>query len=131
MSADPRVNSDEIPSVTNPQDETPEQPRWWLRRPAFGIAASLLLGIAAFLVTSSIGQPDSDPGAAFTNLVILPIALLLPAIALGAAMVAWHAFARTRGKQRLLMVVPAAIALILNTAAIAGFARWAAQVLLP
>jgi len=46
-------------------------------------------------------------------------------------MVAWHAFARTRGKQRLLMVVPAAIALILNTAAIAGFARWAAQVLLP
>lgn len=131
MSADPRVNSDEIASMANPEDVAPERPRWWLRRPAFGIAASMFLGIAAFLVTSSIGKPGSDPGTAFKNLVVLPIALLLPAIALGAAMVAWHAFGRTRGRQRLLLAVPAAAALVLNTAAIAVFARWVVQVLSP
>jgi hypothetical protein len=131
VSADPRVNSDEINGKENPEGEAPERPRWWLRRPAVGITASLFLGAAAFLVTSSIGKPGSDPGTAVTNLVVLPIALLLPAIALGAAMVAWHSFGHTHGRQRLLLVVPAAIALILNSAAIAVFARWVVQLLSP
>ena len=127
MSADPRVNSDETTRMTSPADEVAEIPRWWLRRPASGIAAAMILGITALLVTTSIGTPGAAPGTAFTNLVVLPIALLLPAIALGAAMIAWHAFGNTRGRQRLLLAVPASIALISNAAAIVAFARWAVR----
>ncbi|KPK33006.1 MAG: hypothetical protein AMJ66_06000 [Betaproteobacteria bacterium SG8_40] len=132
MSADPRVNSDEVAGMAGNSDQEAAEPRrWWLRRPAFGIVASMFLGVAAFLVTSSIGRPGPDPGAAFTNLVVLPIALLLPAIALGAAMVAWHAFGQTHGRLRLLLMVPTAIAIILNAIAIAAFARWVVRVLQP
>ncbi len=131
MSADPRVNSDEKTCMSGPEDEATERQRWWLRHPASGVVASMFVGVAAFLLASSIGKPGSDPGTAFTNLVVLPIALLLPAIALGGAMVAWHAFGRTQGRLRLMLTVPAAIAVILNAAAIAAFARWVVQVLQP
>lgn len=130
MSADPRVNSDESASIASTADEAAQTPRWWVRRPVTGIVAALILGIAALLVTMSIGNPGSEPGTAFTNLVVLPIALLLPAIALGAAMIAWHAFGHTHGRQRLLLTAPAAIALVLNVAAIVAFARWAVKLVL-
>jgi len=131
VSADPRVNSDEETGSMNPPEDGPERPRWWIRRPAMGIVASAVLGVAAFLVTLTIGTPASDPGMIFTNLVILPIALLLPAIALGGAMVAWHAFGQTCGRQRLMLAFPAAIGLLLNSAAIAVFTKWVVQVLSP
>lgn len=131
MSADPRVNSDETAGMNGSTDDAAQTPRWWLRRPAAGIAAAMILGVAALLVTTSIGAPGSEPGTAFTNLVVLPIALLLPAIALGAAMIAWHAFGHTRGRQRLLLTVPALIALVSNAAAIVAFARWAVQLVSP
>jgi len=131
VSADPRVNSDEPADTNGSADDAAQTPRWWLRRPAAGIAAAMTLGVAALLVTTSIGAPGSEPGTAFTNLVVLPIALLLPAIALGAAMIAWHAFRHTRGRQRLLLTVPMSIALVCNVAAIIAFARWALQLVSP
>ena len=131
MCADPRVNSDDPVVSTEHVEEQSGRPRWWLKNPALGVFASLALGVAAFLLTSAIGKPGKDPGTAFTNLIILPIALLLPAIALGGALVAWHAFGSTQGRLRLMLAIPMAIALILNSAAIAIFARWAVRVLSP
>ena len=131
MATDQRVNSDDETASMMPEEDYPERPRWWLTHPSAGIIAAAVLGIAALWVTLSIGRPDSAPGATFTYLVILPIALLLPAIALGGTMVAWHAFRQTRGKLRLILALPAAIALVLNVVAIVVFARWVGRLLLP
>ena len=109
-------------------DELPERPRWWLRNPAAGVLTTAVLGVATIWVTLSIGTPDSAPGSTLISIVILPIALLLPAIALGGAFVAWHSFRATRGGLRIALAAPAAMALILNVAAVGLFMRWVTQV---
>ena len=131
MATDHRVNSDDETASMMPEEDYPERPRWWLTHPGAGIIAAAILGVATCWVTLSIGRPASAPGAKFIYLVILPIALLLPAIALGGTMVAWHAFRQTRGTMRLMLALPAAIAVLLNVAAIVAFVRWVGRVLLP
>ena len=90
--------------------------------------AAAVLGVATATVTLSIRTPDSTPGATLLYLVILPIALLLPAIAIGGAFIAWRAFAATSGTMRLLLAAPATLAVVLNIAAVAVFLRWLVQV---
>jgi len=126
--ADGRVNLDQQPETMEASDSPPERPRWWLRNPVAGILATAVLGVAAAWVTLSIGRPDPAPGSTLLYIVVLPIALLLPAIAVSGALVAWHAFQATSGKLRLALAVPAAIALVLNTAAAGLFIRWAVLV---
>ena len=128
MCADSRVNSDHEPAMTEASEDLPERPRWWLRHPVVAILATAVLGVATTWVTLSIGRPDSAPGSTLLYVVVLPIALLLPAIALSGALVAWHAFQATSGTLRLVLAIPVAIALLLNTAAAALFIRWAVLV---
>lgn len=128
MCADNRVNANHESTTTEPSDEAPERPRWWRRNPTAGVLATAALGIAAVLVTASIKPPDPAPGSTLVSIVILPIALLLPAIALAGAIVAWNAFQATHGRVRTLLAAPCAVAMILNTAAVVLFARWVSQV---
>lgn len=128
MSSEQRVKSDGASADRENSDDLPEQPRWWLRNPSLGVAVAAVLGIAAVWVTASINRSDSGQAATLIYIVILPIALLLPAIALSGAMIAWHAFQATRGRLRLMLAAPAAAAVILNTAAIGLFIRWVAGV---
>ncbi len=128
MSSEQRVKSDGASADRENSDDLPEQPRWWLRNPSLGVAVAAVLGIAAVWVTASINRSDSGQAATLVYIVILPIALLLPAIALSGAMIAWHAFQATRGRLRLMLAAPAAAAVILNTAAIGLFIRWVAGV---
>ena len=128
MSSEQRVKSDGASADRENSDDLPEQPRWWLRNPSLGVAVAAVLGIAAVWVTASINRSDSGQAATLIYIVILPIALLLPAIALSGAMIAWHAFQATRGRLRLMLAAPAAAAVVLNTAAIGLFIRWVAGV---
>lgn len=124
MSSEHRVKSTGASTEADDAEELPERPRWWLRNPSLGVALAVVLGIAAVWITSSINRSNSDQEATLIYIVILPMALLLPAIALSGALIAWHAFQSTRGRLRLLLAAPAAAAVILNTAAIGLFLRW-------
>ena len=128
MGADNRVNADDDPTTLAPADEPAERPRWWLRNPAAGVLAAAVLGVATLSVTASIRTPDSAPGSTLLYLVILPIALLLPAIALGGAFVAWRALGAAHGGLRLALAPAAALALILNLTAVGLFIRWMGRV---
>lgn len=128
MSANNRVNQEGQLGQDEAGEPIPERERWWLRNPAIGVLAAAVLGVAAVTVTLSIRTPDSTPGATLLYLVILPIALLLPAIAIGGAFIAWRAFLATSGTIRLLLAAPAALAVVLNVAAVAVFLRWLVQV---
>ena len=128
MCADSRVNSDDQPGITKASEILPESPRWWLRHPVVAIMTTAVLGFAAVWVTLSLGRPDSTPGSTLIYIVVLPMALLLPAIALAGALVAWRSFQATSGKLRLVLAIPAATALVLNTAAAGLFIRWAVLV---
>ena len=130
MSADNRVNSDDDPATEQTEEIAAELPRWWIRNPTKGVITAAILGIAAAWVTLSIQTPDSTPGSTLLYIVILPIALLLPAIALSGAFISWHAFQASRGRLRLLLAVPAAVGLILNATAVGLFMRWIGQVFL-
>jgi hypothetical protein len=123
-----RVKLTGTPPDTGDTEDVPERPRWWLRNPSLGVAVAAVLGIATVWVTSSIDRSSSGQTTTLIYVVILPIALLLPAIALSGAMIAWHAYQSTRGKLRLLLAAPAAAAVILNTAAIGMFIRWVVAV---
>jgi hypothetical protein len=102
-----------------PADEPAERPRWWLRNPAAGVLSAAVLGVATLSVTAS---------STLLYLVILPIALLLPAIALGGAFVAWRALGAAHGGLRLALAPAAALALILNLTAVGLFVRWLGRV---
>ncbi|NIO40392.1 MAG: hypothetical protein GTO41_09465 [Burkholderiales bacterium] len=105
-----------------------ERTRWWIRNPTAGVLVATLSGLATCWVTLSIKTPDSSPGSTLLYMVILPIALLLPAIAIGGALVTWHAFHASRGMLRRMLAAPAALALTLNLVAVALFARWVLQI---
>jgi len=128
VASEHRVKSGEAPEVMEDAEDLPERPRWWLRNPSLGVVAAAILGIAAVWITSSINRSSSGQAATLIYIVILPIALLLPAIALSGALIAWHAFQSTRGRLRLLLAAPAAAAVILNTAAVGLFLRWVAGI---
>ena len=128
MSADNRVNSDDELAAEQTEETATELPRWWIRNPAKGVITAAILGIATTWVTLSIKTPDSSPGTTLLYIVILPIALLLPAIALSGAFISWHAFQASRGRLRLILSAPAAIGLILNAIAVGLFMRWVGQV---
>ena len=128
MAADDKVNSEEASGQEHFDEPVEERPRWWIRNPAAGVLSALLLGIATLWVTLSIKTPDGAPGSTLLYLVILPIALLLPAIALGGAFVAWHGFRASTGQLQILLAAPAVVAVILNVAAVALFLRWVGKV---
>ena len=128
MPADNRVNSDDELVPDNTGESGNEPPRWWIRSPTKGVVSAAILGIATTWVTLSIKTPDATPGSTLLYLVILPIALLLPAIALSGAFVAWHAFQVSRGRLRLLLAAPAAVGLVLNAVAVGLFVRWVGRV---
>jgi hypothetical protein len=128
VSSEHRVKSTGASTEPVDAEELPERPRWWLRNPSLGVALAVVLGIAAVWVTSSINRSNSDQEATLIYIVILPMALLLPAIALSGALIAWHAFQSTRGRLRLALAAPTAAAVILNTAAIGLFLRWIAGI---
>jgi len=128
VSANNRVNQEGEFAQDEAGEPIPERERWWLRKPALGVLAAAVLGVATAAVTLSIRTPDSTPGATLLYLVILPIALLLPAIAIGGAFIAWRAFTATSGTIRLLLAAPATLAVVLNIAAVAVFLRWLVQV---
>ncbi len=132
MSADNRVNDNRIgdeDDADRNDASIDEPPRWWLRNPAAGVLVSALLGIATASVTASIKMPDGAPGSTVLYLVILPIALLLPAIAVGGALVAWRALGAAQGRSRLALAPAAALALVLNLAAVGLFVRWVIRIL--
>ena len=128
MTADNRVNSDDDPATEQAEETAAELPRWWIRNPAKGVITAAILGIATTWVTLSIKSPDSAPGTTLLYIVILPIALLLPAIALSGAFISWHAFQASRGRLRLLLAAPAAVGLVLNAIAVGLFIRWVGRV---
>jgi len=139
VSADNRVNSDDDPATQQAEESAAEPPRWWIRKPAKGVITAAILGIATTWVTLSIKSPDSAPGTTLLYIVILPIALLLPAIALSGAFISWaialsgafiswHAFQASRGRLRLLLAAPAAVGLVLNAIAVGLFMRWVGRV---
>ena len=128
MSSEHRVKSAGASTEPDDAEDLPERPRWWLRNPSLGVALAMVLGIAAVWITSSINRSNSGQAATLIYIVILPMALLLPAIALSGALIAWHAFRSTHGRVRLVLAAPAAAAVILNTAAIGLFLRWIAGI---
>jgi hypothetical protein len=127
VSANNRVNPEHAPAPDAPDNPDEERPRWWLRNPTTGVLAASVLGVATAWVTASIKSPDTSAGSTLIYLVILPIALLLPAIAVGGAFIAWRACAAAHGKLRLLLALPAAIAVLLNIAAVGLFIHWLVQ----
>lgn len=128
MSADNRVNSNDVLATEQAEEAAAELPRWWIRNPANGVITAAILGIATTWVTLSIKSPDSAPGTTLLYIVILPIALLLPAIALSGAFISWHAFQASHGRLRLLLAAPAGMGLILNVMAVVLFIRWVGRV---
>ncbi len=118
------VSSQQQHTTVEPPDTGNERARWWLRNPTIGVLVAAVLGVATASVTASIRTPDATPGSTLLNFVILPIALLLPTVAIGGMFVAWRAFGAARGKLRLILAAPAAIGLILNAVAVAIFTRW-------
>ena len=130
MSADNRVNSGDDPATEDTEESAAELPRWWIRNPAKGVITATILGLATTWVTLSIKTPDSAPGTTLIYIVILPIALLLPAMALSGAFISWHAFQASRGRLRLILAAPAALGLILNAIAVGLFVRWVGRVFL-
>ncbi len=104
-------------------------PPWWRRRPALGIAASLTAGMSTALLLGALGPPAQGAGAAFVYLVTLPIALLMPALALAAALIAWQALGAARPALRPLLIVPATIAFAANIVSLGMFLRFVLQVL--
>lgn len=128
MSADNRVNSGDAPVQEQTEESAAESPRWWIRNPAKGVITAAILGIATTWVTLSIKTPDSTPGTTLLYIVILPIALLLPAIALSGAFISWHAFQASQSRLRVILAAPAAVGLVLNAIAVGLFMRWVGQV---
>lgn len=128
MSSEHRVNLGAASGHEQHPEEPPERPRWWLRNPPLGVAIAVALGIATVWVTSSFQRPASDELATVIYIVILPIALLLPACALSAALIAWFALRAATGRLRLMLAVPAAAAVVLNAIAIGLFIRWLTRV---
>ncbi len=127
MGANNRVNSDDEPTTMEPSELPTERPRWWLRNPAAGVLTAAMLGVATVYLTASFEAPDPAPGSTLLYLVILPIALLLPAIAAAGVFVAWQALRASRGRLQLTLAAPAIVAMVLNAAAVYLFIRWLAQ----
>jgi hypothetical protein len=126
---DDRVNSAHSGSGDSATESVEARPRWWLRNPTIGVLSAAVLGIVTALLAASIRAPESTPGSTLLYLVILPIALLLPTIALAGMLVAWRAFKASRGRYRLMLAVPASFALAMNALAVGLFMRWVVQVL--
>ncbi|MGH8631980.1 MAG: hypothetical protein ACREU7_14630 [Burkholderiales bacterium] len=97
--------------------------RWWRRRPAAGVAASLATGAVAMWVASALAPASRQPVDALAYLVSLPVALLLPAAALAAALIGWQAWRASMGTARAALALPALAAVTGNALAIGIFAR--------
>lgn len=108
---------------------TSESVRWWIRRPELGIAAGLITGIAGIWILSALGWPSHASEAAFLYMVTLPIALLLPALALLGTLVVRSSFSALHGRRRLAMALPALAAAASNILAIGMFLRFVLQIL--
>ncbi len=128
MSSEDRVKFSGAAAHEQHADKSPERPRWWLRNPALGVAVAVALGIATVWVTFSFQRPAARQMATLIYIVILPIALLLPACALSGALIAWFALRAATGRLRLMLAAPAAAAVVLNTTAIGLFIRWLTRV---
>lgn len=107
------------------EDQHSNEPaiRWWRRRPATGVALSLATGAVAIWVASALAPASEQPLDLIAYLVSLPIALLLPAAALAAALIGWQAWRASTGPVRVTLALPALAALSANALAIAIFAR--------
>jgi len=97
--------------------------RWWRRRPAAGVALSVATGAVAIWVASALAPPSELPLDSLAYLISLPIALLLPAAALAAALIGWQAWQASTGPARAALALPAFAALSANALAIGIFAR--------
>ncbi|MGD2141336.1 MAG: hypothetical protein PVH25_13130 [Burkholderiales bacterium] len=128
MAAEDRVNSAQAHSDEDAGEPGETRPRWWLRNPPMGVLSAAILGVATALLAASLKAPDHAPGSTLLYLVILPIALLLPAVALAGMVVAWRALRASHGTQRLILVIPATAAIVLNALAAGLFARWLTRV---
>jgi hypothetical protein len=128
VSADNRVNSGDDLPTDEPEEVEAELPRWWIRNPAKGVMSATILGLATVWIGLAIKTPDPTPGATLLYIVILPIALLLPAVALSGTFIAWHAFQASHSRLRLMLAVPAAVGVILNAVAVGLFMRWVGRV---
>ena len=108
-----------------PEDQHNGEPatRWWRRRPAAGVASSLGTGAVAIWIASGLAPSGKQPLDLLAYLVSLPIALLLPAAALAAALIGWQAWQASTGPVRAALALPAFAALGVNTLAIMVFAR--------
>jgi hypothetical protein len=103
-------------------------PRWWQRSPALGIAAALATGVAGIWLLGALGRPAGTAQSAFLYMATLPMALLLPALALFGALIAWRSYAASEGRWRLVLTLPAFAALAINSLVIGLFLRFLAQI---
>lgn len=122
MSPEQKVNSEGEHPHGEADEPVETRPRWWIRHPEAGVLATALLGLATFWVTRSIAPPGPAPGSTLPYLIVLPIALLLPAIAAGGAFIAWCSYRASH--RRLMLAVPVIVAVALNAMAVALFIRW-------
>jgi hypothetical protein len=81
-------------------------------------------------VASALAPEIEHPVDSLRYLISLPIALLLPAASLVAALIGWQAWQASAGGERLALALPALAALSANALAIALFARALARLLL-
>jgi hypothetical protein len=99
--------------------------RWWRQRPRLGVAVSLATGVAALWLAQALAAPS--PEARIAYLVSLPIALLLPALAVAAGLMGWQAWRASHSSP--LLAVPALAAMGANLIAVWLFVRIAAGLL--
>jgi hypothetical protein len=108
----------------------PALPRWWRRRPGAGVAVSIATGAVAMWISAALAPSGQQPVDAVVRLVSLPIALLLPAGALAAALIGWQAWRAAEGAARARLALPALAAVSVNALAIGMFARLVAGLVL-
>jgi hypothetical protein len=122
------VPPEEPPQEGSAHDDADTRPRWWQRSPVLGIAAGLATGVSGIWLLRALGRPAQSADSAFLYMATLPIALMLPALALFGALIGWRSHAALRGPARLAWAAPAVAAVALNILAIGMFLRFVIQI---
>lgn len=103
--------------------------RWWKRNPPLGVFVALVGATAALGLLLALGRPVPGGHATFVYMTTLPIALLLPAICVAGAFLAWQAAKGASLRMRWWLLAAAILAVIANIAAVGLFMRFLIHVI--